>query len=156
RALLEELMAVSPADEIGASNICMRQGHLLLELGDYAAARSRYEEGLALRRGRGATVLVAWALVEAGHAGWLQGENAITQSSAMEALRLFQELGNAPDLRVVLESLAAVALAEGQKERAARLMGSAEALRLGWWPWWRRPRERIEEAVRAASLERDF
>lgn len=107
----------------------MSQGHLLLELGDYAAARSRYEEGLALRRAAENTGPIARALLEVGHAAWLQGEPAATQSHAVEALALFQALEHPDGILAALEILAAAVLAQGQKERAARLLGAVEALR---------------------------
>jgi predicted ATPase/class 3 adenylate cyclase len=193
RALLEEARAI---DE--GTDTCMGQGHLLLEMGDYAAARSRYEEGLALRRERGDnTGLLAWALLEVGHAAWLQGEPAVTQSHALEALALFQERENKAGRLAALESLAVAALAPGSDgdseerapgarerepsrapgapsgappaqrvlgkaggERAARLLGAVEAqweaLGLPPPPWWRRPRERLGEAVRAAGLDPEF
>jgi hypothetical protein len=47
RALREEARSFYQ-DENGESNLCMVQGHGLLERGDFAAARSCYEEGLAL------------------------------------------------------------------------------------------------------------
>jgi tetratricopeptide (TPR) repeat protein len=139
---------------------CMGQGEVLLELGDYAAARARFEEGLALRRATESKPGVAWALVEVGHAAWLQGEHDVTQSHAVEALTLFQELGNTQGILAALESLAVAALAEGQKERAARLLGAVEALHealeLPGPDRWRRPRERMRDAVRAVSLEEAF
>jgi predicted ATPase len=160
RALREELLAFTPEDRRGRSRVCMRQGHLLLELGDYAGARSRYEEGLALRRQTMDTELIPWALLEVGHAAWLQGEGAVTQSHALAALALFQEMEGTFGLLAVLDSLAVAALAQGRPEEAARLMGAAVAQReaLGvygrdhWLPF----RERIEAAVRAASLEQEY
>jgi hypothetical protein len=139
----------------------MIQGHVFLELEDHAAARSCYEEGLALRRAGGKdTTLIGAALLEVGHAAWLQGEPAVTQSHAVEALGLFRELGYQGGLLAALESLGVAALAQRRKEVAARLLGAAAALReapgLRGPLWWRRPRERIEEAVRAASLEEVF
>jgi hypothetical protein len=143
----------------------MRQGHLLLDLGDYAGARGRYEEGLALRRqvtdpgGVAWVGGVAWALLEVGHAAWLQGEAAVTQSHALEALALFRELEDRLGMLAGLESLAAAALAQGRREEAARRMGAAvglrEALRVDGPGHWLPFRERIEAAVRAASLERE-
>jgi hypothetical protein len=50
-------------------------------------------------------------------------------------------------------------LAQGRKDHAARLLGAVEAQReagLSLPEWWGRPRERIEEAVRAASLEQEL
>jgi len=62
-----------------------------------------------------------------------------------------------------LESLAGAALSQGRNEPAARLAGAVAAQREALGPplpdWWRRPRlwlrsrERIEAALRAASLE---
>jgi tetratricopeptide (TPR) repeat protein len=165
RALLEEALVVSREVEgrIYRSNHCMNQGHALLSLGDYAAARSRFEEGLALRRAAEKPGYVAWALVEVGHAAWLQGEPVVTRSHAVEALRLLQKPESEFEKTGILaavESLAVAALAWREGERAARLMGAAEALRqalrLPAPSHWRRPRERIEEAVRAAALEQEL
>jgi hypothetical protein len=78
----------------------------------------------------------------------------------VEALGLFRELGNDEGMLSALESLGVAALGEGHKERAARLLGAAEALReapgLSGREWWRRARERIGEAARAASLSQAF
>jgi predicted ATPase/DNA-binding SARP family transcriptional activator len=155
RALLEEAHPVGQGTEA-----CMGEGHLLLDLGDYAAARSCYEEGLALRRTGEQTRLIAYALLEVGHAAWLQGEPGVTQSHAVEALGLFQAVGDKAGILAALENLAVAALAQRRKERAARLLGAVavlcEAPGLTWPEWRRRPRERIGEAVHAASLEQEF
>jgi predicted ATPase/class 3 adenylate cyclase/Tfp pilus assembly protein PilF len=156
RALLDEARSVDPGDD----DLCAGQGHLLLEMGDYAAARSRFEEGLALRRKIKAPWAVPWALVEVGHVAWLQGEPLVTQTHAVEALELFQEREDQKGILAALESLAVAAFSQGRKERAARLLAAAEAQREGLGlpgpHWWRRPRERIGEAVREASLQQEF
>jgi tetratricopeptide (TPR) repeat protein len=157
RALLAEAEALD-AENVDA--VQMQWGHLLLEMGDYTAARSRYERGLALRRERGDAGGIACALLEAGHAAWLKGESRITQSHAIEALGLFRARNARDGVLAALENLGMVALAQGQKARAARLLGAAEALRealgLHGPDWWRRPRERVGEAVRGASLKEAF
>jgi ATP/maltotriose-dependent transcriptional regulator MalT len=162
-ALSEEALALGR--ELGDRHVlmalCCSQGHLLLERGDAAAARSRHEECLALRRAKGNRVEVAWSLLEAGHAAWLQGDYGAAQSHAVEALELFQEQENGDVTLAALESLAAVALGQGRKEHAARLMGAAEAWREAWGllpgvSWWRRSRERIGAATRAALSEEAF
>jgi predicted ATPase/DNA-binding SARP family transcriptional activator len=160
KALLVEASALSQGAEA-----CISQGHLLLEMGDYAAARSRYEEGLAVRRARGNALPIASTLLEAGHAAWLQGEHRVTYSHAVEALGIFRARDDNYGILAALESVAAALLAEGGKERAARLLAAVEAQReaLGpsaaWWPpaasWWHDPRERIVAAVRAAGLEQE-
>jgi predicted ATPase/class 3 adenylate cyclase len=160
RALREELLALAPADRDARAHVCMHQGHLLLALGDYAGARCRYEEGLALRRQAMSTPYIPWALLEVGHAAWLQGEAAVTQAHTREALALFQELEHTPGLLAVLESLAGAALAQGQLAAAARLMGAAvsqrEALRVYGPEHWPPFRERIEAAMGAAALEQEY
>jgi dsDNA-binding SOS-regulon protein len=168
RALLEELeeLGRGSQDKSLKWTICAYQGHLLLETGDTAAARPRYEEGLALRRAAEDRGAVAWALLEVGHAAWLQGEPVVTQSHAVEALGLFQARDDKEGLLAALESLAVAALAQERKEHAARLLGAVEALRealkLSGPDWWRRPRERMADAaavgpragVRRAGLSR--
>jgi predicted ATPase/class 3 adenylate cyclase len=169
RALLEESLALDPEDELffwGISPLYMLQGHLFLELGDYGAARSRYEKGLTRMHTASDPWMTAWMHVKLGHAAWLQGEDAVTRSHAAEALWLFQQFENKAGTLAALESLAGAALLQGRKERAARLAGAVAAQREALGPlrpdWWLRPREwlrsreRIEEAVRAASLEREF
>jgi hypothetical protein len=129
-------------------------------LGDYAAARSRFEAGLAARRERKATRWVAWALLETGHAAWLQGDHRAAQSYALEALELIQELDHKAGILVAVESLGVAALAQGRRGRAARLVGAAGALResldLHVPEWWQRSRERIEAAVSALLDEQAF
>jgi predicted ATPase/DNA-binding SARP family transcriptional activator len=161
RALLEE--ALTLVREVGdrqlLSNRCTGLAYLLLEWGEIAAARTYFDESLLLRRAIGHTAEVAWGLVEAGHASWCQGDYSFTQSHAVEALRLF-EAEERDGILAALESLAAVALAQGRKERAARLSGAVEALREAWRlpgpHWWRRPRERIGAVMRAGSGDEAF
>jgi non-specific serine/threonine protein kinase len=144
----------------------MVQGHLFLELGEYVAARSRYERGLSRQRAVDDPWLIGWALLEVGHAAWLQGEAAVTWSHAAEALRLFEPFENKAGALAALESLAAAALmpgphaSEASRERAARLAGAVAAQREALGPprpdWWLRRRERITEAMRAASLKKEL
>jgi hypothetical protein len=125
----------------------------------YSAGRLTRAESLALRRATEDRLDLARGLVEAGHAAWVQGEHGVTQSYALEALGLFREGNDRQGALAALESLGLAALAQGRKDHAARLMGAVEAQReacrsLPWW--WRRPEERIGEAVRAAALEQEF
>jgi hypothetical protein len=47
----------------------------------------------------------------------------------MSSLKVWWEVGHKPEIAVCLERLAGVACAQDQPERAARLLGAAEALR---------------------------
>jgi tetratricopeptide (TPR) repeat protein len=159
RTLLAE--AQPPGPEVGdkpRAEFCIRQGDLLLDLGDLAAARSRYEETV-LRAGE-YPGLLAQALTAVGHAAWCQGDYAAAQACAVEAMDLFRRQDNPQGVFAALESLAAAALACGEKPQAARLLGAVEAQRetLGMpgATWWRRARERIGDAVRAAFLAEAF
>jgi predicted ATPase len=160
RALREQSMAIRRETPLEMAHISMEQAYLLLELDDYAAAQSRFEEGLAARRAMKNPWGVAWALLEAGHAAWLHGEHAVTQAYALEALGLLEELDSKnTSVIAVLENLAVAALAQGRKECAVRLAGAAAAAREATGPgqtWWLRPQERITAAVQAAGLERDY
>jgi hypothetical protein len=78
-----------------------------------------------------------------------------------ESLAICRELGNRLGCVVGLEGLAALAVALGQSERAARLFGAAEELReaMGFRPLW--PSERAEHerpvtAVRTALGQEAF
>jgi hypothetical protein len=126
-------------------------------MGDFAAARACFEEGLALFRAAGELHSSACALMEVGHAAWLQGDHGVTRANALEALTVFHELGDKGGLLIVLESLGVAALAAGRNAHAAVLLGAAESLRealeLPATPWWRIPRERISAAIRASSLQ---
>lgn len=100
------------------------------------------------------------AHLEVGHATWLRGEHVAAQSHAVEALGLCRKLEDMHGILASLESLAAAALAQGRKERAARLLGAVEPRRevlvQHGEDWWRRPRERMGEAVRSASPGQEF
>jgi predicted ATPase/DNA-binding SARP family transcriptional activator len=142
------------------SDICRGYGHLLLELGDYAAARSCFEEMLAIQRAGEQVGQTAWPLLEVAHAEWCQGASSVAQTHAVVALALFREKDDRDGILAALESMAMVALAQGRKERAARLIAATEALRetlgLPGRKWWLRPRERMAEAVRTASLDQEL
>jgi tetratricopeptide (TPR) repeat protein len=161
-ALREEAHALGP----GTNTQMFHQGRLLLAWGDYAGARSYYEEGLALPYALDEARGVAWALVQVGHAAWLQGDLVAANSYGVKALELFQGQEDMGGILASLEALAVAAMAQGLDarpaggERAARLLGAGEALRealgLPATGWWRHPSERIREAVRAASLKAAF
>jgi non-specific serine/threonine protein kinase len=71
---------------------------------------------------------MAWALLELGSVTLMQGEQARAQAVLQESLILARELGHAKGMRSTLVELARVFTAQGWHERAARLLGAAEAL----------------------------
>ena len=84
---------------------------------------------LALPGAQARTVARAEALHGAGWLVWDQGDYGAARALFAESLALFRELGFKPGSAGDLEGLAAVAAAQAQSERAARLFGAAEGAR---------------------------
>lgn len=100
-----------------------------LSQGDYTAARSCYEESLALQREIGQKRAIASSLNLLGKVAHCQCDDAAARAHYQEGLALWQETGDKRHLAACLEGLAGVAGAEGRPELAARLFGAAAALR---------------------------
>jgi len=102
--------------------------------GDYAKAVALCEEGVAMFRALGGKQWIAYALRLTGHAVRLQGDLERAAGQYQESLAL---LGETRDKWIrdkwiateCIEGLALIASAEGKHERAARLLGVAEAAR---------------------------
>jgi tetratricopeptide (TPR) repeat protein len=151
-------------------------GDLAQDQGDFTTAQRHFQEALALHRagGRGRTMHSARMLFRLGQAFCETGDYAVAIGSLEEALTLCWELGD-PRLPFGLTLLARVALNEheaaahpepfpsawhGQNERAARLLGAAEAASLALGkvrPVALSPEfERMVETARAALGEEAF
>ncbi|CAA9547686.1 MAG: hypothetical protein AVDCRST_MAG43-800 [uncultured Thermomicrobiales bacterium] len=120
----EQLVADSATGRVLAN-----LGVVAHERGDVEAARARHEEALRIRRALGDVVGTIHSLCDLGSI-------AADQSHYAEAVACFHEclalLGDQGYPRVVVNALAGsalVAAAWGQPERAARLLGAAEAER---------------------------
>ncbi|MFN8495209.1 MAG: tetratricopeptide repeat protein [Caldilineaceae bacterium] len=103
-------------------------GNLLYDQGDLKAAQAIFTEALQRARQDQDADNIAIILTNLGSAGVLQQEPASTPLLG-EALQIFVRLGNRIGVAFCLEGLAAVAGMNGQAERAAKLLGAAEALR---------------------------
>jgi len=88
------------------------------------------EESLAMHREAGRKVSIAYALDELGVVALYRGRPRQARALLAESLRLWQAVG-ATNLIVMcgLDDHAAAIAAQGQGERAARLLGAAGALR---------------------------
>jgi predicted ATPase/class 3 adenylate cyclase len=97
--------------------------------GDLERAALLLEESLAMHREAGRKESIAYALDELGVVALYQGRLQQARELLAESLRLWQEAG-AMDLIVMcaLDDHAAAIAADGQGERAARLLGAAQAL----------------------------
>jgi non-specific serine/threonine protein kinase len=106
----------------GLQRVAWRQG-------DYLAARSCLEEIIVIDRQRGSPRGLVHALTTLGDVSLHLGDIASAGACFRESLPICRELGTRLEIVVGLEGLAAVAVAQGQPQRAARLIGAAEALR---------------------------
>jgi non-specific serine/threonine protein kinase len=138
RALLEESLARSRrlADPGGVAQTLGLLGDEARQRGDDAGAEALYTESLALCRGLGDPAGCARALRGLGQTAARRGATHRAAARLTESLSLLRATGEAPEQVRCLVGLA-VAAAPAAPERAARLLGAAEAqleamgLRLG-------------------------
>ncbi len=97
--------------------------------GSLERAMSLYQEGLSIFRRLGDKPRAAFALAGLGRVAYAQHDIARSRTFLSEALILNQETGNMAAAIPCLERLAGVAAADGNPILAARLFGSAKALR---------------------------
>jgi predicted ATPase len=116
-------------DNRGTALALNNLGLVAREQGDYATARTRFEESLTLRRELGDKNGIAHSLFALGTVAYRQGDDA--RALLEEGLELFHAVADLAHLAVTLAMLARLASvggAEGQLERAARVLGAVEAL----------------------------
>jgi non-specific serine/threonine protein kinase len=99
------------------------------EGGELDEARARHEEALRIRRDHRDVLGTAHSLVDLGSVAVDQGRHAEALAYFREALTLLDKLGYPLLVVNALVGSALVAVAWGQAERAARLLGKSEAER---------------------------
>jgi hypothetical protein len=113
---------------LGIAQALGNLGTIALCQRDVEAARPLFEEGHALFSGLGDRRGRAWALhglaVVARWSDELLGGRALEEQS----LALRRDLGNRQGMAECLAGMAELAHAQGQPERAARLLGAADAI----------------------------
>jgi predicted ATPase/DNA-binding SARP family transcriptional activator len=127
--LLEEAVAVArtAGDERVKALAINNLGDLALTRGDYERARPLFEESLAILRQRSDTANVARALFNLGASTLMVGRLGDAEAQFHEGLRYAQEAGDQEDLAWLVEGFAALAASRGQADRAATLLGAADA-----------------------------
>jgi predicted ATPase len=103
-------------------------GIAALAQGDSAAAVARFAEALPDLRAIGGIYPLAGFLMDAGTAWMEQGDLAQAQRLLAESLALWRDMRRPDGVAMALTGLGEVAAARGQPQRAARLLGAAEAL----------------------------
>jgi predicted ATPase/transcriptional regulator with XRE-family HTH domain len=104
-------------------------GELARYEGDDERAMAYLEEGLALFREVGDAERTAWTLYNLGLVSLHRGDEAAATASLHESLTLRARQGNHAQIAQTIAGLAQVALVHGAAERAARLLGAADAIR---------------------------
>ena len=103
-------------------------GNLALSRHDYAEARARFETSLAESRTNNLPYHIANNLVDLGTTDLAQGDFEHARAWFEECLPLCESLGFRELLSWVFEGVAAVSVARGDAEQAARLLGAAKTL----------------------------
>jgi non-specific serine/threonine protein kinase len=130
-ALLGEGLALyrELEDRSGTSQVLLVLGNLASTQGDHQRAVRLYQGSLELQQGLGSERLIATSLLNLADALYYLGDYAQARQHTTEALRLFWSVGDRRAVATGLEGIAGLAVVQGQADQAARLMGTAEALR---------------------------
>ncbi|HEU5430491.1 MAG TPA: LuxR C-terminal-related transcriptional regulator [Thermomicrobiales bacterium] len=130
-ALLEEALAACRAvgDPVWIGCVLNSLGVELYWQSEVDRAAPLFEEAVALLSGIEATAMRIYTLANLGEVIRARGDLPRASALMRESLSLAREQGNLRGIVGALESLAAVAGAIAQTERAARLFGAAERLR---------------------------
>ena len=131
QALYEESLALDQeiGNKWGIALALNNLGNIAWSRGDMAAAQVLHEESLARAREIGDQQGIALSLNNLGNVAWRRGDTTLTRGLYKESLVLRREIGEKWAIVSSLAGLAVVAGAAGQPERAARLVGAAQALR---------------------------
>jgi tetratricopeptide (TPR) repeat protein len=125
--------ALDLARELGASDAVALasngMGLAARHQGDYGRARELHRAALSFYREAGLAGEIARSLVFLGYAEELGGDLDAAEACHRESLRLARDLPGELLLALALEGLACVAAARRQPQRAAVLLGVAEAIR---------------------------
>jgi tetratricopeptide (TPR) repeat protein len=103
-------------------------GGVVIDQGDLDRAAALFEEALTLWRERGESWAVGIALLNVGKAARARSDFPRGAATYREALAFFVDHGDRVKVASCLEGLAYLAALDGGSERAARLLGAAEAL----------------------------
>jgi predicted ATPase/class 3 adenylate cyclase len=116
-------------DKEGMAVSSLLLGAVALKQGDVATARTRVEEGLLLYREMGYREGIAEALSLLGKVEAARGDLTFARTLYEESLTIGRELDQRELIATGLEGLARAIAAQGDPAQAARLWGTAEALR---------------------------
>jgi len=104
-------------------------GEVVLDQGDYAAARAYQEEALVIQRQIGDRRGIALSLNNLGHAVLEQGDDGLAKTLLEESLAIRRELGDLQGIADSLTNLGIVARAQGDHNVARKLFEESLAIR---------------------------
>jgi predicted ATPase/DNA-binding CsgD family transcriptional regulator len=119
---LARMMHVEEAELNATDTLC----GLLVASGELTRAIEVGEQGLAKSKSRGELWTRGYLLNFLAQANWLRGDQKHGEAAAREAVACKHALNDLRGLTVALETLAWIAAEQGQHQRAACLLGSAE------------------------------
>jgi predicted ATPase len=157
---LPELLAESVAalrrsgDSWSVAYALVPHGDVALLGGDVPAAVRAHEEALGLARGLGDEHLTATLLDQLGLDALMTGDRSTARERLVEAAALHRAAQDREGLAYCLDGLAALALLTGDARAAARLSGTADAVRLSLgiavWPMLRPLVAQLTDGIRSA------
>jgi predicted ATPase/class 3 adenylate cyclase len=115
-------------DRLGQGNVLWGIGGLYYFASDVAEAERWYVRSLEHFRAARNRTMEAWALHMLGSTVLKLGRTESAADMMRHALRHFHEAGDLSGITLVLDDLSAVAVTDGDLERAARLRGAARQL----------------------------
>jgi predicted ATPase/class 3 adenylate cyclase len=118
RRWLERALACPLGQGSPRAKVLVGAGAMAWQLGDYAEARSYFEQGIAGWREAGDKAGLAEALHLGGHLALDEGEHDEARAHFEESLRLYQEMGEASISLVLTQDLALLTYHQGAFEEA--------------------------------------
>jgi predicted ATPase/DNA-binding SARP family transcriptional activator len=131
KARYAESMAISGelGDKPGVYTSLQLLGVVAEHEGDLALAGSIFAECLPVWKELGFQIQAAWAQHGIGYAASRQGDFPTARSLLMNSLRMFREMETTHGVDLTLERLGGLAAAQGQMQRAGRLLAAGASQR---------------------------
>jgi predicted ATPase/DNA-binding SARP family transcriptional activator len=126
KARFEESQSISApmGDKLGTYTSRQLLGVVAEHQGDLELARTFYAECLPIWRELRLSMQVAWGLHGLGFVASQLGDFTAAHPLLTESLQMFQEMEDTQGLDLTLQRLGGLAVAEGQMQRAARLLAA--------------------------------
>jgi predicted ATPase/DNA-binding SARP family transcriptional activator/Tfp pilus assembly protein PilF len=131
RAYAEQSLAIYRrwGDRRHAAQLLRDLGFVACCQGEYERAQQLFNESLSIFREYGDQADISLSLKGLGEVALARQDFAAARACYQECLTILRDLGGRKSIAAALEGFARLAEAEGQSERAARLLGTTAAIR---------------------------